>query len=402
MPRDNKIIRLSLFLWGSGEGLFLYILPLYMERLGATPEQVGSVLALASLLAAGSLIPGGWLADRFDPKKVMIVGWASGGLASILMGLAADWRAFVPGVIIYNLSLFCVPAINTYVAEISTTSLEQTLTLNFAAFAAGGILAPFMGGRLSESIGTAPLFLIAAAIFFISTILTSTISSHAEHGHRSSRRAHVRILDQLKTMKPSLPFFAQISFVCFAMSIGSILVANYLGAIGWNIADINTLGGTSQAIGMTILAIGLGRIAARQPRRGLLLGQILGFSAMIFLLAPSAASPLPIMIGYFLIGSLAPVRELANAQIARQVDRAARGLALGVNETLFALARSLASVLAGVLFTIDIRWPIVAALITIPIGLLITALVRTVAPATDEKIVSIASTNRVIVESLEE
>lgn len=402
MTRDNKLIMLSLFLWGSGEGLFLYILPLYMEQLGATPEQVGSVLAIASLLAAGSFIPGGWLADRFDPKKVMIGGWAFGGVASILMGLAADWRALIPGVVIYNLSLFCVPAINTYVAEISTTSLEQTLTLNFASFAAGGIVAPFIGGRLSESIGTAPLFLIAAAIFAISTIIASTISSHAGHGHRSSGLPAIRPFDQLKTMKPLLPVFAQISFICFAMSIGTILVANYLGAVGWNIGDINTLGGTSQAIGMTLLAIGLGRVAARQPRRGLLLGQMLGFSAMVFLLAPSAASPLPVMIGYFLIGSLAPVRELANAQIARQVDRAARGLALGVNETLFALARSLAAALAGVLFTIDIRYPIVAALITIPIGLIITLLLRVAKPVTDEKIVVIASTTSVIAESLED
>lgn len=402
MSRDNKVVMLALFLWGSGEGMFLYILPLYIQQIGATPEQVGTVLSLASLIAACAFIPGGWLADRFDPKLTMMGGWASGGLASIMMGLAADWRAFIPGVLIYNVSTFCVPAINTYVSEASTASLEQTLTLNFASFAAGGILAPFIGGRLSQSIGTQSLFLIAGAIFAVSTIVIATVSSHARHGHRSSGHSTVRMVDQLKAMKPIVPFLARISFVCFAMSIGGMLLANYLGAAGWNIGDVNTLGGTAQAIGMTVLAIGLGRLAAHRPQRGLLVGQALGLAAMFFLLTPSTTARAPIMIGYFLIGSLAPVRELANAQIAGQVDRAARGIALGVNETLFAISRSLAAALAGVLFTIDLRLPIFASLIAIPIGLIITALARQTAPPTAGNVTVIASTASVIVESLED
>jgi len=38
MSRDLKLITLALFLWGSGEGLFYYILPLYMQQLGAAPH----------------------------------------------------------------------------------------------------------------------------------------------------------------------------------------------------------------------------------------------------------------------------------------------------------------------------------------------------------------------------
>ena len=70
MSRDNRLMTLALFLWGAGEGLFLYILPLYMQQLGATPEEVGVVLALAAFLTACSFIPGGLLADHFDPKAL--------------------------------------------------------------------------------------------------------------------------------------------------------------------------------------------------------------------------------------------------------------------------------------------------------------------------------------------
>jgi hypothetical protein len=133
-----------------------------------------------------------------------------------------------------------------------------------------------------------------------------------------------------------------------------------------------------------------------------LLGQALGFSAMFCLLASSSSSRAPAVAGYFLLGSLAPVRELANAQVAGQADRATRGLALGVNETLFAVSRSLAAALAGVLFTVDIRLPFIAALIAIPIGFIATALARSPAVHSTDQIVAIASNSNVIIESIED
>ena len=96
MSRDIKLVTLALFLWGSGEGLFVYILPLYMEQLGATPQEVGAVLGLAAFLAACSFIPGGMLADRFDAKKIMVWGWAIGAVASLGMGLAPDVASVHP------------------------------------------------------------------------------------------------------------------------------------------------------------------------------------------------------------------------------------------------------------------------------------------------------------------
>src|SRR5512143_2542714 len=163
MSRDIKLVTLALFLWGSGDGLFLYIMPLYMQQLGATPQEVGAVLGLAAFLTACSFIPGGLLADRFDAKKVMIGGWLLGAVASLWMGLAPTWQIFVPGILLYNVSAYSIPAINTYIAEASgQTPLEHTITVTFAGYAAGSIVSPFIGGRLSATLGTASLFIIAA------------------------------------------------------------------------------------------------------------------------------------------------------------------------------------------------------------------------------------------------
>ena len=45
MNRDLRLVSLALLFWGFGEGLFLFIQPLYIERLGANPVQIGSALS---------------------------------------------------------------------------------------------------------------------------------------------------------------------------------------------------------------------------------------------------------------------------------------------------------------------------------------------------------------------
>lgn len=397
MSRDNKLITLALFLWGAGEGLFFYIQPLYMQQLGATPAEIGAVLALAAFLSACAFIPGGWLADRFDPRKVMVGGWALGGLSSLWMGFAPNWQAFIPAILIYNVSAYCIPAINSYITGASGDApLEHTITMTFAGYAAGSILAPFIGGRLAEAIGTPWLFIIGGVIFFVSFGVALQVRSHV--GPRHTPRS---VKQQIRLLRPMLPFFGRMFFVFFTLMIGATLPANFLGDLGWSLGDVNTLGGTAQAIGMMVLAIGLGRIAAGRRRRGLLLGQGLVFAAMVMFMLTTPALRLTGMLGFFLLGGVSPVRELSNAQIATYASADGRGLALGVNETIYALARAGAAVLAGVLFTLDPRWPFIASIVLIPIGLAWVWRSRPFA-ARDEEFIVMASPGNVLIESIED
>ena len=400
MSRDIKLVTLALFLWGCGEGLFVYILPLYMEQLGATPQEVGAVLGLAAFLAACSFIPGGMLADRFDAKQIMVWGWAMGAAASLGMGLAPTWQAFIPWILIYNISAYCVPAINTYIAEASgDIPLEHTITVTFAGYAAGSIVSPFVGGRLAAALGTPSLFIIGAAFFAVSFFIALTVRSHAAHLNYTKHRDQ-SLRRQIGGLRPLIPFYARLFFVFFAVLIGTVLPANFLGTIGWNVSDVNSLGGTASAIGAMVLSLALGRLGAGRRRRGLLTGQLLVLLGMlVFMLSTSAQRVLPIA-GYFLIGAVPTLRELSNAQIAGQAKDHLRGTALGMNETVFALARSLAAVLAGTLFAINSRAPFMAALVLIPIGMVLVARLRPVAAPTD--FVAMASTSNVIIETVDD
>jgi MFS family permease len=400
MSRDLKLIILALFLWGSGEGLFFYIEPLYMEQLGATPQQVGVVLGLAAFLAGCSFIPGGLLADRFDAKKVMIGGWAIGAVASLGMGFASTWQVFVPWILLYNISAYCVPAINTYIAEASgDTPLEHTITVTFAGYAAGSIVSPFIGGRISEAFGTAPLFFVAAIIFSLSFVVAFRVSSHAPQLNYAKLRDQ-SLRRQFTRLRPLTTTYLLLFFVFFTVIIGMVLPANYLGTLNWNIGDVNSLGGTANALGALVLSLVLGRVAAGRRRRGLWLSQTLIFMSMIlFMLSTPALRVLPVA-AYFLLGAVPALRELCNAQLAGQVDDDMRGTVLGVNETIFALARSLAAVLAGALFALNPRGPFIAALVLIPIGMVLIARLRP-APARPE-FVAMASPSNIILETVDD
>lgn len=59
MHRDIKLLSQSLFIWGLGEGLFLFFQPIYLQQLGTDPIQIGSILGLIGIAIGAAQIPAG-------------------------------------------------------------------------------------------------------------------------------------------------------------------------------------------------------------------------------------------------------------------------------------------------------------------------------------------------------
>ena len=130
------------------------------------------------------------------------------------------------------------------------------------------------------------------------------------------------------------------------------------------------------------------------------MSQVLVLTSMIlFTLSAPTLRFLPVA-AYFLLGAVPTLRELSNAQLATRVDHDMRGTVLGMNETIFSLARSLAALLAGTLFALNPRGPFIAAIALIPIGIVLIVRLRPL-PAREE-FIAMASTSNVIIETLDE
>ena len=86
-----------------GEGLFSrlafgilgFALPLYARKLGLSLAQIGVLLSLNSVVAIGLKPALGWTADRFGPKRTLVVAVALRSLVSLLLVFSsAPWQLF--------------------------------------------------------------------------------------------------------------------------------------------------------------------------------------------------------------------------------------------------------------------------------------------------------------------
>ena len=366
LSHDNRLMMLALFLWASGEGLFTYIQPIYIQQLGANPVQIGTVLALAGLAMTAAYLPGGILSDRIPRKIILLGGWMLGIVGVLTMAWAHDWRTFTPGIMLYSFSAFCVPAISATVADAAGgTPLARVITIVYAGYSAGSIISPAVGGWLAQMTNMRTVYLIAAVCYAVSTAVVLFIKP---------RPVQARVWKAPSVhMVRSNGLLALIVFAMFLpLYIGVPLAPNFMRNVaGWPVDRIGLLG-TLYALGLTALAPTLGRLSARHPIRGLLAGQALVWVSLGLLFIGAQGLPAIAFAAFFLRGGYGACRSLAGAQIAGQASAENRGAAFGLAETSVASAQMVAPYLAGWLYEVLPAAPILAGLALIPVGLLLT------------------------------
>jgi len=363
--RDTRLIALALLLWGFGEGLFLYIQPLYIEELGATPVQIGGLLSAMSVVSAVVFLPAGVLADRLPRKWVMWGGWVLGLSAVLLVGSAHTWQGLIPGLLLYALSAYCMPVINAYLAQaVEGRNLERLFTTVFAGYAAGGLISPAVGGWLAGVTTMRTVYFVAAAFFALSA-LTVLCTSQQPVPARVERGRRWRLLVNGRFLR----FTVLVWLVFVAMYVGFPLTPNFLADVwDWDVGQIGILG-SFQALGTTLLTLALGRLGDGRRTRALVVGQALIWGSALLLLLTGAFPMLAL--AYLLRGAYQGCRSLTQARATILGSEANRGLLLGATEMTIAVAQVVAPYMAGWLYAGDPAYPLLASLVLVPIALLL-------------------------------
>jgi len=370
LSRDNRLMMLALFLWASGEGLFVFIQPIYIQQLGANPAQIGGVLSLAGLGLAVAYLPGGLLADHAPRKLVLFGGWMLGIVGALAIALANDWHGVIPGILLYALSAFCVPAISSTIADAADgMPLARVLTLTYAGYWAGNIISPWIGGWLASLTSMRTVYVAAAICFAASTVVVLMIST---------RPSAVRVRPWQRPSAASLHFGATFGVIVFAifltMYIGQPLAPNFLqNTAGWPLERIGMLGSLN-ALGVTLIAPALGRWSAHHRQRGLWAAQALVWVSFGLLLIGARGLPGLVCAAFFLRSGYGACRSLTSALIAGQVSEHNRGLAFGLAESSVASAQMAAPYAAGLLYSTLPSAPILAGLVLIPAAMLLSPL----------------------------
>jgi multidrug resistance protein len=146
-----------------GFSVLFPVLPLFADRLGATPFQVGLIVTLYALAQLVFLPVWGWISDRVGRRPVLLISLL-GTTGSFLLLAAAD---SIGGIYLARgLAGFFAASIGTAQAVVTdvTPPSERAGGMGVigAAFGAGMIVGPMLGGSLAHIWGIkAPFYAIA-------------------------------------------------------------------------------------------------------------------------------------------------------------------------------------------------------------------------------------------------
>ncbi len=149
-----------------GFALVFPFLTIYLvQGLGATAAEAGLVTALYSVCSIASGAVGGWLADRFGRRRVMIVSVASTGVVIALMGRAGDLTTIALLTVVLGIvDPPFVPAARAAVSDVVREDRRpRAYGLLSVANAVGWIAGPAIGAGLS-GFGYDVLFLVAGIL----------------------------------------------------------------------------------------------------------------------------------------------------------------------------------------------------------------------------------------------
>ena len=358
MSRDLRLLSASLLLWGVGEGMFMYFLAIYLESLGATPVQIGGILGIAGAALAFTHLPAGALSDVVSRRGMIIVSWALGAVAAMMMFAASTLAVFSVGLVFYFMTSFVMAPLSSYITSgRGEWPAARALTTVFAGYSVGAIVGPLVGGILATRLGVRPLFGIASVIFVFSTLLILFIRAQPREASAPDQRFRSLLRNRRLGSFLALAFLA-----LFAMYLSWPLTPNYLQSThGVSLTALGAFG-SFNAMGVVVLNLLLGR---RAPGPALVISQLLvGVSVLLFWQA--AALP-AFALAYFLAGAFRSARSLMIATVDGYVGRAQVGMAFGMMETVGALVIIAAPPLAGVLYEIrpDLPYPASLALILV-------------------------------------
>ncbi|MBN1565224.1 MAG: MFS transporter, partial [Anaerolineae bacterium] len=359
--RDTQWVLISYTIWGIGEGLWMFIQPLYVKSLGATPDQAGIVLGMWGLGRLLVILPAGILADRLGARKMMLPGWFLGFAGVLLIAIAPDWRWAAPGFLVYGASALAIPISNLYMVQAKQHDptcrpdlpIQTSLTLMWAAYSLGILITPAIGGWIGDQVGLRAVFLISVGWFLLSTlaIFKTSIYPAAELPERGTDYG------ALLRQKPVMLAFGLTTLGFTVVMIGQPLSSQYLEEVyHFSRTTIGTFGSIN-AFGTMIFSLVLGRLAVWRGFLSSLL-IVLGSFALLLL----TGSPGVVVIAVFMLGAYYTMRPLASGVVGQLVPDHQRGMAFGLVETLAGLASLIGPNVAGILYAQNADWPFVVGI----------------------------------------
>lgn len=376
MIRDVKLICLSNLVCAFGDGFYSYILPNLIRARQATPAQVGLTYAVLNLASAITPIPGGFLADRWDRKKLMILGLLIWMPVPLLFSVAQHWTLMMPIMFLYGFFL-SGPANSAYLATaVDKKEVTQAYTMVAASWWFGYVFSPAFGGYLSKSIGMNWVFYLSFIFFSFAMIILFFIKN--QYPQKTGGKVSTAS-DSLRVRRVLILSVFLAAFVFF-LTIGRPLIPQFFqDKYQLDSFYISVLGSVT-FLGAALWCLSIGKLGNRWRRSTTISLASITYSISIITIILRRDFTV-LCLSSFLSGASYTIWSLMGSLIAPITPEATRGRWISVSQTAAIIASLAASLVGGVLYQ---TWPYAPLIIAI-VGCIALAILTSAGLLKEEK-----------------
>lgn len=357
-----------MFLVMVGFGIIIPVLPFFAEEIGASPTELGWLMAVYSLMQLLFAPMWGRISDRIGRKPVLLIGIAGLALSFFLFAISTElWMLFAARIIGGILSSANMPTSMAYVADITTPEDRgKGMGIIGAAVGLGFIFGPAIGGLFSKVSLNTPFWIagIVSLITFVFVLFVLKESLSREERELARRRNAATPWGTVKGTMGILYFLS--FFISFSLA-GLEATFAYYAAVRAGIDTVN-LGYIFMIMGFAGAAVQGGLVGrfikkfgeGKVIQAGIIVS-IIGFG-LILLIKDFFTAALFLTIFGLGNGVIRP----SVSSLLTKINTSGHGSVTGVLSSFESLGRILGPPLAGLLYETMIDLPYISgALISV-------------------------------------
>ncbi len=172
--RREHLTTISLFFifacaLSTGQSVVGTMLPIFLKnQIGLSLSSVGLFFTGSSVLSLLGQVPGGWLADRYGRKRVILAFLLPIPFIFSAWAMVNDWVAML---VLYSLFAGCLSMMGSASLALLSDSFPSELkgaafSVRMTGFRMGSIVGPLLSGYLYSSLSPKSPFIAAALLFF--------------------------------------------------------------------------------------------------------------------------------------------------------------------------------------------------------------------------------------------
>jgi MFS family permease len=330
--------------------MYVYFIPLFAQRFGATFLDLGYIGTIASLTYAVVPIFVGHLADRISRYRLYALSLLLNFVATITLVLS---RSVNDIILIRGLGglgqAFYWPITETLVLELAPRGKRvKEMGLYSVSWGSAYLIGPLLGGVIIQAFGFVKLFIIASALVMLAFVqaVVTVLPHHQQTGGRT-----FSVSESFRVMRRLWPWYVLV--VCYGMifNIITAIFPGYASSVGISAVLI---GGLFTVFGITRISsyATVERYLHFGERKAIVLASLLiGVGCLAIAFCPSFYSflgAIAIMGGCFAI-----IFPLTIGLISRHFRDEQAGAAVGSYETVLGIGNAIGPIYAGTVAAIS-------------------------------------------------